>query len=122
MLKTPHAIEFFGGPLDGHRHEFPAVSGKLETLLRVHISRNTFQVMAGKQARPPAIHTSTAIYELNCGRGLPAYQFVKARSAHSDVVVQWRTLAGCFHSALRRIIGKDWLPHFVALPRKRVKS
>jgi hypothetical protein len=122
MSKTPHVIEFVGGPLDGHRSEVPALSDELETTLEVKISRNTFQVMAGKPPRPPAIHTSTAIYELNWGRGLPAYHFVKARSAQSEVVVQRRTLAGCFQSALRRIIGKDWLPHFVPLTRKRVKS
>jgi hypothetical protein len=122
MSKTPHVIEFFGGPLDGHRGEVPAVSGSLETMLEVKISRNTFQVMAGKPSRPPAFPTSTAIYKLNWGRGLPAYHFVKARAAMSEALGQRRTLAGYLRSALRRIVGKDFLTHSVPFTSKRVKS
>ncbi|HVC97707.1 MAG TPA: hypothetical protein VND64_28810 [Pirellulales bacterium] len=122
MSNTPHVIEFFGGPLDGNRSEVPALSDELESTLEVRISRNTFQVMEGKPPRPAAIHTSTAIYELNWGRGLPAYHFVRARSVFCEAIGQRRTLAGYFHSALQKIIGKDWLTHFVPLTRKRVKS
>ncbi|HUY31775.1 MAG TPA: hypothetical protein VMV69_03275 [Pirellulales bacterium] len=100
-------VEFIGGPLDGHRSQVPAAPERLETTLKVPISRNIFQVMDGKAPRPAAFPTSTAIYDLDGGGVLPRYSFIKALSPHGDVVGHRRTLAEHLHAVLRTVFG-NW--------------
>jgi hypothetical protein len=106
MPETHQFVEFFGGPLDGHRRERAAGKGGLAAVLTEPISRNTFQIMAGKPARPAAFPTSAAVYELEFKLGLPTYQFVAGLPIRRDPGGPRRSLARYMKSAVARLMGR----------------
>ncbi len=79
MPNHPKFIQFFGGPLDGHRQDLSARKKPLPTLLHLEISRNTYRLLGNQPLKPDAPTTSLAIYELRTVNGVDRYGFVAAK-------------------------------------------
>jgi hypothetical protein len=72
-------IQFYGGPLDGHRQDISERRNALPTSLHLDISSNTYRILAKQEPTPDATTTSLAIYELRLVNGADRYCFVAAK-------------------------------------------
>lgn len=72
-------IQFYGGPLDGHRQDISQRKKALPTLLHLEISANTYRILANQPPAPDASTTSLAIYELRLINDADRYCFVAAK-------------------------------------------
>lgn len=71
-------IQFYGGPLDGHRQDISERKTALPTLLHLDISLNTYRILAKQPPIPDASTSSIAVYELRVVNGENRYCFVVA--------------------------------------------
>ena len=72
-------IQFYGGPLDGHRQDISERKAALPTLLHLEISLNTYRILAKQPPMADALPSSTAVYELRAVKGEDRYCFVAAK-------------------------------------------
>ncbi|MGH7135630.1 MAG: hypothetical protein ACREHD_07810 [Pirellulales bacterium] len=72
-------IQFYGGPLDGHRQDISERKKALPNLLHLEISSNTYRTLAKQPPTPHATTTSIAAYELRSVNGVERYYFVAAQ-------------------------------------------
>jgi hypothetical protein len=75
-----HAIEFFGGPLDGHVEFFSADVCRLPEHLLCYISENTFRQLEGREELRRVDVTSLAVYTRLLHRRKWVYWFVTAEA------------------------------------------
>lgn len=72
-------IQFYGGPLDGHRQDISQRKTTLPTLLHLEIGLNTFRILAKQPQAPDALPSSVAVYELRAVNGVERYCFFAAK-------------------------------------------
>lgn len=72
-------IQFYGGPLDGHRQDISERKAALPTSLHLEISSNTYRILAKQPPMPDALPSSIAVYELREVEDEDRYCFVAAK-------------------------------------------
>jgi hypothetical protein len=72
-------VQFYGGPLDGHRQDISQRKTELPTLLHLEISLNTYRILAKQPPTPDTSPSSVAVYELRAVNGAERYCFVASR-------------------------------------------
>jgi hypothetical protein len=79
------AVEFVGGPLDGHHQTITAVQEELNTTATFLITRNLFRLLAKRPTGKKHPVTSVAMYQLDLSSDQPRYVF---QGACTPVTVQ----------------------------------
>ena len=77
---TPRAIEFFGGPLDGHAERLATSSQRLPARMRIPVKPSLLAFIFGNGPKDHvrSVATSTAHYRLRRDGGRLRYQHVRS--------------------------------------------
>jgi hypothetical protein len=79
MPSNRKLIQFYGGPLDGHRQDISDRKTALPALLQLEISLNTYRMLARQPPTPDVFPSSIAVYELRAVNGADRYCFIAAK-------------------------------------------
>ena len=85
MSAPVFAVEFVGGPLDGHHQPIAAAQEELNHTATFPITRNLFRLLAKRPTGKKHPVTSVALYQLELLAGRPRYVF---QGACTPVTVQ----------------------------------
>jgi len=80
MVTHLQAIEFVGGPFDGHKEIVAVDPELLAGMLALPVNENAFRVIDGEHARRKEPPTSVAVYHRTYDRGVWRYCFLGAAS------------------------------------------
>jgi hypothetical protein len=83
------AVEFVGGPFDGHKHVVASPGDELAALVSIPVNRNMFRMLEGKPRGPKSRATSVAVYELHHEHGVWQYRYLGATTPEQCHFDQW---------------------------------
>ena len=83
------AVEFIGGPFDGHVHLASFPPDELAPIASLPVNDNMFRMLDNKTPGAKCPATSVAIYELEAEQGEWRYRFCGATSAREFELQQW---------------------------------
>ena len=83
------AVEFIGGPFDGHVHLASFPPDELAPLASLPVNENMFRMLENHPPRVKAPATSVAVYELQHAGGTWRYRFLGSTAASEFELQQW---------------------------------
>ena len=83
------AVEFMGGPFDGHVHLASFPPDELAPIASLPVNDNMFRMLDNKIPAAKCPATSVAIYELETQKGEWRYRFRGATSAREFELHHW---------------------------------
>ena len=85
MVTHLQAIEFIGGPFDGHKEIIALEPEALAGMLALPVNDNAFRLIEGSNASRKQPPTSVAVYHRTCEDGIWRYCFLGAASSNYAV-------------------------------------
>jgi len=84
-----YAVEFVGGPLDGHKHVAMFPPEELAEIITLPINKNVIGMLHGRSRAAKQHATSAAVYQLRHTHGLWRYLYRGAASAKDSQLEAW---------------------------------
>ena len=83
------AIEFVGGPFDGHRQTFAFPHAELSEVVMLPVNRNMLRMVQGMRVGPRTAASSVAVYELIHSEHGPRYEYWLSASPQHLQLENW---------------------------------